>query len=304
MKKLSVILNPAAGRGNAAKIIPLIQQKIKELPFECRLLITEKPGHAVELARKEAENKVDMIAAVGGDGTSNEVLNGILSAKTDAVPALAVLCAGRGNDFAFGAGIPIKLETDIDILAHGTFRVIDAGRVRVDDGSEWRYFGNGIGMGFDAVVGFEAAKMKRLSGFPSYLAAAFKTLSVFKNPPLVRITVDDLIFEEQAMMVSVMNGRRMGGGFLMAPDGDPSDGLLDICTVGHGSTLELLGLIGAFTKGAQMGKKQVRFHRTRKITIEALEGTLPAHADGETLCEAGNKLEIELIPQAVKILAP
>jgi diacylglycerol kinase family enzyme len=100
-------------------------------------------------------------------------------------------------------------------------------------------------------------------------------------------------------MTSVMNGRRMGGGFMMAPEASPDDGLLDFCIASEASRLRLFQLISHFLKGTQATQPEVKMHRARTASIRAIEGTLPAHADGEMLCVQGKQLDLELIPAAL-----
>lgn len=306
MHRIKIIVNPTAGNGNAEKVLPQVEKILSNMELNYDVSLTERPLHAVELARDAAEKEYDIVAAMGGDGTVNEVLNGLMAAnqRGHKNSALAVIGAGRGNDFAFGAGIPLSLENDCRILKNGHRSKIDVGRVFVDGSKEGRYFGNGIGIGFDTVVGFEAAKMKHLSGFPAYLIAALKTLFFYFKPPHVHIKIDDKEFYQPALMISVMNGQRMGGGFMMAPDGKPDDGLFDYCIVSYGKRLRLLALMLNFMKGNQKGKKEVSTGLTTRIEITALQGTLPAHADGETLCEEGKHLVAEIIPSCMDVIVP
>jgi diacylglycerol kinase family enzyme len=103
-------------------------------------------------------------------------------------------------------------------------------------------------------------------------------------------------------MVSIMNGRRMGGGFMMAPEAEISDGLLDVCIAEEVSKAGIFALIPRFMAGSQATHSAIATLQTKKITVSALEGTLPAHADGETLCEAGMQLSIEILPRSIFIL--
>ncbi|MBN2417732.1 diacylglycerol kinase family lipid kinase [bacterium] len=306
MSKIRIIVNPSAGQGHAVKLVPQVEKTLSELRVDHSVVYTERVMHAAELAMQAAGEGYDIVAAMGGDGTANEVLNGLMAyrKKHGKTAALAVIGAGRGNDFAYGAGLPSSLEEDCRLLQQGKRRSIDIGSVTVDDAKEARCFGNGIGMGFDTVVGFEAAKMKHLTGFPAYLVAALKTLFFYFTPPTVRIKLDDDEFTQPALMVSVMNGQRMGGGFYMAPDGKNDDGLLDYCIVGYPSKLRILALMLKFMKGTQAAEKEVRTGRTRRIEITALEGSLPAHGDGETLCEEGKSIVAEIIPAALDVIVP
>lgn len=246
-----------------------------------------------------------MIAA-GGDGTVNETINGLMQAHTNGNgrPALGVLPMGRGNDFAFGVGIPQDISLACDVLVNGQRRCIDIGLVTGGDYPEGRYFGNGIGLGFDTVVGFEAAKIKWLSGAASYLAAMVKTIFLYAHAPIYELDFDGVILQRPFLLVSVMNGRRMGGAFLMAPDGNPGDGRFDLCLAGQVSQVRILPLALTFISGTQGSHPAIEMRRTRQINIRAIQGTIPAHADGETLCTAGQSLSVEMRPGALEVVAP
>jgi diacylglycerol kinase family enzyme len=200
-------------------------------------------------------------------------------------------------------GIPPDLEAGCQVLARGQRRTIDIGRVVGGLYPEGRFFGNGIGIGFDAVVGFQAARMTRLHGFPSYLVAVFKTVFLYYKAPLTAIEYDGQTLTQPSLMISVMNGQRMGGGFMMAPEGEPGDGLFDLCIVREVSRGRIFGLIPHFLRGTQMSQEPVRAGRTQKIVVSAVEGTLPAHADGETLCVEGQRLELELLPRQIEVIS-
>jgi diacylglycerol kinase (ATP) len=304
MGKVRLIVNPAAGGGTAEQFIPEIERRLRDHGIEFDLVKTERRWHAVELAQAAAL-EADVVVAVGGDGTANEVLNGLMLAKNAGHTAvMGVLCVGRGNDFAFGMGIPNELGAGCDALAAGHRRWIDVGRVVGGDFPDGRYFGNGIGIGFDAVVGFVAAKLKRLRGFIGYFVAAIKTIFVYFKAPLVRLEFDKQPMNLHALMVSVMNGSRMGGGFMMAPNGKPDDGVFDLCIARQVSRPRIFALMLKFMKGTQFTHPAITGGQTTRIVVTAMEGSLPAHADGETLCLEGKKLEIDIIPHALEIIHP
>lgn len=305
MTRHLIIVNPVSGRGAGERSLPRLRELLSGEGLDYELVRTERPMHAVELARAGAAGGVDVVVAAGGDGTANEVINGLLSAQNAGVhssPAMGVLCVGRGNDFAFGAGIPKDLEEGCRALAGGIRKKIDVGLVRGGLFPDGRYFGNGVGVGFDAVVGFEALKMKRLHGFASYIVAALKTIFLYYRAPLVRIEYDGTSETVPALMVSVMNGRRMGGGFMMAPAGQTADGLFDLCLARQVSRMGILGLIPRFMKGTQGTHPAIKAARARSIRVTALEGVLPAHADGETLCIDGKELSLEILPARLEVI--
>jgi diacylglycerol kinase family enzyme len=159
-------------------------------------------------------------------------------------------------------------------------------------------------MGFDTVVGFEAAKIKWLHGAASYLAALVRTIFLYSKAPVFEIILDGGTPVHQAfLMVSVMNGTRMGGSFHMAPEGNPGDGVLDLCLAGQVPQMKILPLALKFIKGTQKDHPAVKMVRARQITIRAIEGTIPAHADGETICTAGMALTIVLFPAALEVIS-
>ena len=304
MMRYKVIVNPISGRGNGEQSIPLIQNFLEQHDLSYDLIRTERPGHAIELAKQAAMDGYDVVVAVGGDGTANEVLNGLMPARqTGAEATMGVLCVGRGNDFAFGMGAPPTLEAGCAALAGGRRRLIDVGWVEGGLVPQGRYFGNGVGIGFDAVVGFEALKMKRLSGFASYIVAALKTIFLYYRAPLLRIDYGAFTVKQPSLLVSVMNGRRMGGGFMMAPDSSPDDGLFDLCMAAHMSRAAIFPLILRFMKGTQATHSAITTGRAELVTVTAVEGVLPAHADGETVSIESRELTMRVLPRQLAVIS-
>jgi YegS/Rv2252/BmrU family lipid kinase len=306
MARYNVIVNPISGRGRGEEVFPLVVEEMSRLALDFEICRTDAPGHAVELAGKASNEGFDVVVAVGGDGTANEVLNGLMHAKQRGLgkAALGLISVGRGNDFAYGVGTPPGLEDACRTLAEDNRETIDVGLSKGGDYPQGRYFGNGVGIGFDTVVGFEALKMKRLHGFPSYIAAALKTIFLYYKAPTVRIKYEGGAVTQPALMVSVMNGRRLGGGFMMAPEGQMDDGSFDLTIVDQVGRAMIFSLILRFMQGSQAGHPAVKMTQTSKVIVTAEQGALPAHADGETLCEAGERLELEIVPQAVEVIVP
>lgn len=305
MEKHCVIINPVAGKGAAGKAIPEITAKLQSLGIVYDLLLTEEPGHAIRLAEETGSNGYATVVAVGGDGTVNEVINGLMRAANHGrlTSKLAVLPVGRGNDFSFGMGVPQDLDAACEILVDGKTRNIDIGLVRGGNYPEGRYFGNGVGIGFDTIVGFEAAKLPSfISGIPAYLIAAVKTIFLYFNAPMLRIDVDGEIIEQPCLLVSLMNGRRMGGSFMFAPESDSDDGILNLCIAHEVTRLQVLGLFPKVMSGTQGDHPAITMPTGRHVKVQAISGTLPVHADGETICEAGRKLEVEILKQKLQLV--
>lgn len=303
--KYLIIVNPTSGRGYAETVIPQIEERLSARGVDFELTRTERPWHAAEIAEEAAKNGIDVVVAASGDGTANEVLNGLMRARAAGFDktALGLLPIGTGNDFAYGMGICEELEKNCEILADNQRMLMDVGIVRGGDYAEGRYFGNGVGIGFDAAVGFEAEKIRFTRGLLTYLIAAMRTVFLYYKAPTVEITYNNEIFSQPSLMISVMNGQRMGGGFYMAPQGSPSDGELDLCIASEAPKLRIFQLINFFLSGTQAGQPEIKIGRTKQISVRAIKGTLPAHCDGETLCYAGQQLDIEIIPQALEFVS-
>ena len=172
--------------------------------------------------------------------------------------------------------------------------MVDIGRVVGGLFPNGRYFGNGVGIGFDAVVGFEAAKLP-LTGLPAYLVAALKTIFSFARAPVLEVEYEDgdrkpWTLTQPFLMVSIMNGQRLGGGFMMAPKGQNDDGMLDLCLASQVSRPAMVTLISRFMQGTQASHPAIQTGRAERVYVRAISGAIPAHADGETLCEAGEAL--------------
>jgi diacylglycerol kinase (ATP) len=304
MPRYKIIVNPTSGGGTAEKRIPSIEAELKRLGLEFDLVRTEAAGQAIKIAEEAALEGFDVVTAAGGDGTLNEVLNGLMYAreKTGRAPALGAIPIGRGNDFCFSAEIPIDLEAVCHLLASRESRPIDVGLVKGGDYPEGRYFGNGVGIGFDAVVGFEALKYQKLGGFPSYIVAALKTIMLYYKAPMLQIEMNGEVHRQPALMVSIMNGRRLGGGFMMAPGGSMDDGQFNLCIAGQLTRPGMLAIIPRFLQGTQESHPAISTAMTSGIKVTAVEGALPAHGDGETLCTAGQELEISLLPKALQVI--
>jgi diacylglycerol kinase (ATP) len=304
MRKYKVIANPTAGSGAGERAIPQIERLLAKYSLDFDMVRTQRPWHAAELAREAAMAGWDVIVAAGGDGTANEVINGLREARQAGQhsPALGVLCIGRGNDFAHGVGVPYDLEHGCQVLVEDHRRMIDVGRVAGGRYPQGRYFGNCVGVGFDAIGTIEVAKLPRLGGFLSYFIAVLKTIFLYYKAPLTTIEYDGQTLTQPSLMVSIMNGRRLGGGFIMAPDGEPDDGLFDLCIAHEVSRARMFSLIPHFLRGTQATQEPIKTGRAAHISITSVEGSLPAQTDGEILCTDGRHLEIELLSRQIEVV--
>lgn len=301
MTTTTVIVNPTAGRGAGARLSPQIAEYLRGYGLEFELRTTTAPGDATVWAREAAVQGQKAVVAVGGDGTANEVINGLLQATADPDgAALGIVPIGTGNDFAFGAGIPLDLQEACQAIARGQSRVLDAGRVRAEN-EEPLYFGNGVGMGFDAQANIESRKIKRLRGTLLYVVAVLRTLTFYYHAPLTTIHVDGAQVVQPSLLISVMNGRRVGGGFYITPSSEMDDGLFDICVAAQVSRAKMVAFVPRFMRGTHTTDVDITMGQGRKVTV-LCESPWAAHVDGEIYGLGARSYEIELLPRRLRLI--
>lgn len=298
MRKATVILNPRAGKGRGANIRQRLQERLKHHGFEFDLLPTERSEHAIELARKA---KSDFVVAVGGDGTVNEVVNGI--AGSDRI--LGVVSCGSGNDLIKSLGISGDLDEAVEQLATREPRGIDVGTVVCSGAdragiSQERLFVNGLGVGFDAAVAARAQTFRHLRGTSLYLASVFLTLGEYRAP-LFKISGDGLALGRRCLLIAVGNGTCAGGGFYLTPGAQIDDGLLDVCVVNEISLMGILKLMPQVMKGAHSNRKEITMARTRSLTVEADAGFF-VHADGEIIGRGSRSVKVGIRPKFIPVV--
>jgi len=291
---IKLIANPIAGRGRGGKILPQVQEALNRAGLEFSEAVTTKPLEAIDLARQAAEEGYQLVVALGGDGTSHEVANGLLSSGKSDV-ALGMIPIGTGNDFASMFDTPTDLTALCQRFRRGKSRLIDVGLIND------RYFVNMVGVGFDALASIEALKIQSLlSGLPLYLLAVLLTLRRYEVPHITA----DLDGEKISMTMTILcvaNGKREGGGFLMAPDAENDDGIFDICLARGLGRLEILRLLPELMRGTHVDKEPVTMARAKRVVIDSPD-PLPVHADGEIIYTDAHHLEIEIIPRRLRVI--
>ncbi len=291
---IKLIANPIAGRGRGREALPAAEEALRRQGLQFVTEVTSRPLEAMEIARQAAEEGYQLVVAMGGDGTSHEVANGLLSSDNSEV-ALGLIPIGTGNDFASMFDTPTDLEAVARRLGEGKTRLIDIGRVGD------RYFVNALGIGFDALVSVEALKIQHfLSGLPLYLAAVFITLKEYQIPHIT-VEFDGERLSMPMTLLCVANGKREGGGFLLTPDAENDDGLFDICLARGLGRLGILRLLPEAIKGTHVDKEPVTMARAKRVILDSPD-PLPVHADGEILYTDAHHLEIEIIPRRLRVI--
>jgi len=289
LKRRSFIINPASGRGKGFKIARVLQDLLQQRNLTDTLYFTDKPKHATQMARDLAKRN-DQIIVVGGDGTFQEVINGIVSTPVQ----LGLIPVGTGNDFIRAAPVPATPQAAFQTVLNGHTMKIDLGRVND------RYFHNALGVGFDAHVVSFADKIKYLRGSAVYLKAIFQTLSVYK-PVSLTCTDESGSRTNDWFLIVVGNGKALGGGFKLTPDAELNDGWLDICLIENMPRPQILKNLVKVYWGGHKSDPRVELKRSRKIEFHSEQG-FAVHADGELISMTQNHLEIELIPDAIELI--
>jgi diacylglycerol kinase (ATP) len=299
------IVNPIAGSGRAHRLLPRIEAWLAEQGIEARILETREAGHAERLAAAASDLGHDRVIAVGGDGTIQEVLNGLLSSGvgTDAgPPAMGVIPSGRGNDLARSVNLPIDPMACLPIALGDTTRPFDVGRAEGANGSR-RHFGAAGGVGFDAAVAYTMAVHRRfwMRGEAGYFLGTLNELRRYRNSELVVTLIgdgEDRVVSQRFLFVAFANGPYYGGGMQICPDARTDDGWLDVCLVGDLSRVAALRELPGIYQAKHLRNPMVEIVRARRLRIDG-DGATRVHLDGEPF---GNvPVEVTLLPGAVRV---
>ena len=293
MPRICVILNSTAG---SISNLDDVVARIGRLPG-AEIRLTNKPGAAVRFARAAIAKGREIIVAAGGDGTLNEVVNGIGENLGDACVGLIPL--GTGKDFARTIGVPADVEAAIDLILDGRQRAVDLVRVTSD---EVRYFVNVSAGGFSGLVDEKLTpEMKKTWGPLAYLRGAaaaladlraYETTLAFDNTESLRIELYNVV---------VANGRYIAGGTLIAPDASIDDGLLDVVLIPKRSAGELALVAAQIALGKHLSHDAIVFRRTAKLTVNSKPG-MWFNVDGELV---GNEpARFEIVPRGLRFIAP
>ena len=243
------------------------------------------------IAREAADDGRDVVVA-GGDGTVSGVAAALMAQEE---ATLGILAMGSFNNMARGFGIPVTLDAALEVIARGNTKRLDAGWV-VGEGNGGRPFFEATGVGLDA-VGFLTAEVAERRGWWRAAQALVRGLRLRRTP--MRITLDGVPYRTGSPAVTVSNGPYHGTGFVVSPDADPTDGLLDVA-VFHGMTrLEVIRYFLAVARRQRQREPRIGQYRARRVEIVGVRRALPAHADGESIGRTPVTLEIR--PGALRL---
>ena len=296
------IVNPVAAGGKTGSVWPEIEKELRSLGLDFDFHFTEAPNHATELAREGLEQGYETMVAVGGDGTVNEVINGLMPPGGDKASAiLGVVITGRGSDLARTIGVPFDHSEACARLTGERTMTVDLGLVEFQHEGETRqrYFVNVGGGGFDAEVAHRANRAPNfMGGTIPYLSSLVTNLFTYRNKGIELILDGQEPIRKVVNSVVVANCQFFGGGMRVAPDADPNDGLFDVIVIGDIDKVEFLMTVPKVYDGTHITHPQVDTYRAKRVEVRS-EQTLLLQVEGE-VC-GHTPLTFEIIPEALRI---
>jgi diacylglycerol kinase (ATP) len=296
------IVNPVAAGGKTGKVWPDVEKELRSLGLAFDHRFTEEPNHATALAREGVDQGYETVVAVGGDGTINEVVNGLMPPGGDkAGGMLGIVITGRGSDLARTIGIPSDYREACARLGGDRTMTVDLGLVTFhQEGEErQRYFVNVGGGGFDGEVAHRANRAPNfMGGTIPYLTSLVSTLFSYRNKA-VELTLDDQEpIRKVINSVVVANCQFFGGGMRVAPDADPNDGLFDVVVIGDIDKIEYLMTVPKVYDGTHITHPQVDTYRARRVEIHS-DSPVLLQVEGEVCGQS--PITFEIIPSALQI---
>lgn len=308
-----MILNPYANRWKSGRSVDEAQQALKDAGVTCQTVLTERPDHGIELAERAVREGYSTIIAAGGDGSINEVVNGIARACLEnhhPLPVLGLMPLGSANDLVANLNLPLDLVSAARTIAQGKVRKIDLCTVSFaahsgEAFSPLRYFVNNSAIGLEPTITFIQQDITWLHGPMRYLLAT--VIGVLRKPQWkMRLTWEGGEFEGSATLVTTGNNKRTGGLFFMTPHADPFDGLLTFVYGFMPTRRQILALLPRTMKpGAGSYVEHPAIHEVHASWLRiSTERPTPIHTDGEIQAEAVQEVEYRIIPQILPLIVP
>jgi YegS/Rv2252/BmrU family lipid kinase len=295
-----LIVNPTSGAWDIRRELPAVLKYLNQQGWQTTISQTERPGEATLQAQQARDAGLDAVIVVGGDGTINEVVNGLAESHV----AVGVLPAGTGNVWAKELGLPTRsprhllpLVDSIKTLIPGATRRIDLGR------ANGRYFLQWTGLGLDAEVTYAMeprSRVQRRLGAITYVVAGV-ACAVNLVGTRTRIWIDGKRIYRRSILIVISNSQLYGGKVRIATDARLDDGLLDVSVFAGTGFISVLRMVGGVVLGLHGRDPRHSFYRGRSIRVEA-DKPIPLHVDGEPF--GTTPLDCIVVPQALTILVP
>ncbi len=303
--KSVLIVNPAAAAGSAGRRWPAIAELVRSASLDFDAVLTTRPGDATEIARRAVRESRPLVVAVGGDGTLNEVVNGLFEgAQAIATSStLGLLQIGTGGDTRRTLGFPIEVAAAIRVLVEGRPRLIDTGRATL--GTRVYHFVKIAEAGIGADVSERVNRMPKYLGSSTYLLATLASLAGWRHK-LLRVSVDSGIRREfVGQAVVVANCQYYGGGMRIAPRAAPDDGVFDVIVVGPIGKLEAILKARKLYSGSHFEdvglRRKIELLHGARVEVSS-PATLLVQLDGEVVGQLPATFEV--VPQALRFMVP
>lgn len=295
--RIGVVANPVAGRHRGELVLERFAATLTGFGHQIETIITQEHGEAIDRSRELADGGNDVVISIGGDGTLNEVVNGVCTSRNASSVAVGTVAAGRGRDTSRTLGsLPLKHLSD---PATWERRVLDLGLVRSANG-ESRAFINSAGFGFDAAVAARAVRFRGLPGTVPYFIATAMVLPTYQ-PFRVNVRADGQSFDVDALAVMASNGKYVGGGMKIAPWADPADGLLDILIMKAMKKPDFAANFLRVYLGTHVTHPAVVTFRATAVDF-TIDAPILTHVDGEIEPELTTRFEVR--PRALHWIGP
>lgn len=295
MLKIAFIINGARKLTNPVN--ELIQQCKTHQQLDVYQFVTNESKEAIQFTKACVEKNFDVLIAVGGDGTINEVVNGILQ-NENKIPILGIIPMGTGNDFVRSSNLNYNHTDFINSLLERKTTTIDIAAIESNEIT--RYFANIADIGFGGkVVQIIDKQRKYIAGKSSYSLAILRSFLFFRKPTL-SIHTENFEYSGPVMMVAICNGSVFGNGLVINPQAKINDGLLNITLLGNVSIFDYIKNVGKLKKGQKIDHPEVKYLEAKEITIKIIKGNAMAEMDGESF-ECGD-IKIKLLPEKIKLL--
>ena len=288
------LVNPASGNGATGKRWPKLRERAADLGLRGEQVLSEFPGHLAQAAK---DSPGSLLVVIGGDGTVNEVANGVAGTEAE----LAVLPCGTGQDFGRTHGLPARFDDAVQVALSGETRTIDLGRVELESGTS-RFFANVGSAGMSGAVARRANSMtKAFGGRATFFYALTREFLAWQNTRVV-VELEDGVRREGPMHdVIVANGNWHGGGMKLAPDARQDDGVFDVVLIGDVTKLDFLTTSPKLYSGRYLSHPRVELLRSSSVAISAAE-PLPLEVDGEPI--GATPARFEVVPSALRLRVP
>ncbi|MBN1348707.1 diacylglycerol kinase family lipid kinase [candidate division KSB1 bacterium] len=290
-RKIFFIINPISGGNKYVNIMMrVLEHTLRKNQCDYDVSFTKYAGHATELAKIAQDKNYDVVAAVGGDGTVNEVARSLINTSV----SLGIIPRGSGDGLARGLSIPLWLRRAANVLCTGSPRRIDAGKI------DERVFFATAGMGFDAVVGKLFNEGSSRGPLPYFYISAKEFFTYEPKEYILRFNDREIIVK--ALILAAANTNQFGNGAMIGPMAQPDDGLLDICILKNISALKAIRHLPKLFTGKLIKTDFYEFYKTRELTI-IRPCKAPIHVDGEAI-DGDTHLHLSILPAVLSVIVP